>query len=507
MKYSTTRTAAVLSSVITSILLSACGEKVLDYRNADLVNGAFYAKGSNDPFSGKVTNVPSPLVFNDPVFKDFASKASNMYIEAARMASSTGGASYDRITNVAASALLNTGLFPSYTEENAAVFCDIRVNNGKLTGNISCSHTGNDGVVLEANIGDGTYDGSVAAYLYDSGKQYPFVTASFKNGKLDGEEKVYSPATHQLVASVSFDNGIPNGTLEYHDENNGGKLLEQTFRDGKLDGMLKRWSPGGSQLIYQASLAQGQHEGDEETFDPSTGKKTGQAHWTAGKVEGEARQWDAQGNLIAIRTWRNGLLVTSSSQTDILPSYATPLDYQARSQDPNHPATLAPLPGPTAASPSSSVNASQDLAAQIHEIEQSASASSAPQTAQPTAANVPDGNASRPDRTGNDSLTTASLPADGPATNRCGWIDNDMPSSLGLQDRDGVWNIVGGQATDDPAGFESNMPPTEKGRSCGCLKVETNRHAMQIIRILSGSLKPVSACQNDRNLNSAALSR
>lgn len=100
-------------------------------------------------------------------------------------------------------------------------------------------------------------------------------------------------------------------------------------------------------------------------------------------------------------------------------------------------------------------------------------------------------------------LDTADTPVtDGPAARRCGWIENDMPSSLTLRDRDGTWQIVGASksgAIAAPDGFDQ-MPPTGKGASCGCLTVEINRQAMRVVRILGGSLKAVSACQADRTL-------
>jgi hypothetical protein len=101
-----------------------------------------------------------------------------------------------------------------------------------------------------------------------------------------------------------------------------------------------------------------------------------------------------------------------------------------------------------------------------------------------------------------ETITTLIRPvADGPAALRCGWIENTMPSSLTLHDRDGTWLIFGASDSGmaDPDGFEQ-MPSTDRGTSCGCLKVETNRQSMQIVKILDGSLKPVSACSNDKAL-------
>jgi hypothetical protein len=83
------------------------------------------------------------------------------------------------------------------------------------------------------------------------------------------------------------------------------------------------------------------------------------------------------------------------------------------------------------------------------------------------------------------------------AQTRCGWIENDMPSGLTLSDREGTWIIKTIDKSAD--GFE-HMPDTDKGDSCGCLSVETDKATMRITRILGGKLKPVPACQADKSL-------
>jgi len=81
---------------------------------------------------------------------------------------------------------------------------------------------------------------------------------------------------------------------------------------------------------------------------------------------------------------------------------------------------------------------------------------------------------------------------------RCGWIENDMPSSLTLSDREGTWTIVSIDKQAD--GFDDHMPDTNKGDSCGCLSVETDKASMLITKVLAGKLKPVAACRRDKSL-------
>jgi hypothetical protein len=94
---------------------------------------------------------------------------------------------------------------------------------------------------------------------------------------------------------------------------------------------------------------------------------------------------------------------------------------------------------------------------------------------------------------------TAELGAVGSPELRCGWIENNLPSSLTLRDRTGTWSIVNSNASAAPDGFD-RMPPTSSGSSCGCLTVQTNSQTMQVSRIFNGKLKPLSACMQDKSL-------
>ncbi|CAB3798067.1 DUF4087 domain-containing protein [Pararobbsia alpina] len=92
-------------------------------------------------------------------------------------------------------------------------------------------------------------------------------------------------------------------------------------------------------------------------------------------------------------------------------------------------------------------------------------------------------------------LVTQSVTA---AEKRCGWIENTMPSSLTLTDRDGSWDLV----TIDwqTEGFDKNMPSTNRGDTCACLTVVTDKKSMRIVKVLGGKLLPTSTCQRDKSL-------
>lgn len=69
-----------------------------------------------------------------------------------------------------------------------------------------------------------------------------------------------------------------------------------------------------------------------------------------------------------------------------------------------------------------------------------------------------------------------------------------MPSGLALKDRDGTWDLTNAEGL-------NSVPATDRGDSCGCLTVVSDKASMRILKILGGKLSPLSACQRDATLN------
>jgi hypothetical protein len=77
--------ALVAISFAVAAALSGCKSEVLDYRNAQLVNGKVYAGDANTPFSGKVTNVPvSDILNNQPGYQGMMQSSAYVVPEAYR---------------------------------------------------------------------------------------------------------------------------------------------------------------------------------------------------------------------------------------------------------------------------------------------------------------------------------------------------------------------------------------------------------------------------------------
>jgi antitoxin component YwqK of YwqJK toxin-antitoxin module len=450
--------------------LTACGNRTLDYRNTQIVNGKVYESDANTAFSGRLTNVPARILLQSQ--QGFVSLTN--LLEKVRPTTTVG----------------DTGI---------SSICDADIHDGLLDGKAVCKVPQSDIVRLEAEFSDGTLNGPFA--IRNQTGDATFVSVTFREGVVDGKLQIDSETTHKLIYVVSFADGVPGGSEETFDENTGNRTSQVTIENGRYEGKVTRWAPDGRQVIYTGSYSNGGLEGLEEAFDPATGAKIEEAHWSGGKLNGESQRWDAQGTLVALKTYQNGFLATTSDEKETRYAYG---------QDSDHPAVYVPLQGTSATPAVSTANQGvqspddKNLANQIHAVEENAPAANpAPQVVQPapvvpTAAPV--AATPTPPPSADNVPSINSLSVDGPAVKRCGWIENDMPSGLALKDREGTWNIVGGTASGTPSGFDQ-MPPTNKGDSCGCLTVQTHHASMQIVHLLGGSLKPISACQKDNSLN------
>lgn len=81
---------------------------------------------------------------------------------------------------------------------------------------------------------------------------------------------------------------------------------------------------------------------------------------------------------------------------------------------------------------------------------------------------------------------------------RCGWIENDAPWEITLQDRDGTWIIM--KDNYDAEGWIENMPDLNNGSNCGCLKVVTYLKERLVLEVHGGKLQSNKVCQQDPNL-------
>ncbi|CAN7504676.1 hypothetical protein LJR296_003350 [Cupriavidus necator] len=293
----------LLTAAIVSLCLSACGGKVLDARNAEVVNGKLYQRGENVPFTGAVTNVPNGVVFSaDPGLE----QASNAVGKALLYAEPNGSNNDSAMVNLQ-QYMMAIGLHPMATDpERARVLCDVQVRDGLLDGAVKCKKARTDDVVLETTTSAGRIDGKLTAYRFSNGTQHPALIAKFKNGQLDGKQEVYSSRNDKLIHRIAWSNGIADGTEEAFDENTGHRVMQVTNIAGKNDGEYVEYAPDGERVIHRLKLEKGVPVGVEETFDPLTGKLTGHAEYANGRLQGTVKRWNPSGKLIYEREYQDG---------------------------------------------------------------------------------------------------------------------------------------------------------------------------------------------------------
>ncbi len=89
---------------------------------------------------------------------------------------------------------------------------------------------------------------------------------------------------------------------------------------------------------------------------------------------------------------------------------------------------------------------------------------------------------------------------------RCGWFSNPTPANASLYDSQREW-IIGVQGGYQAEGDWPDIPPKQwvktnvhYGYGCACLRVTVNRETSEVIKIVSSSARPLSACRRDKAL-------
>ncbi|AOJ02237.1 hypothetical protein WS70_10710 [Burkholderia mayonis] len=290
MKVPNCRYPLILSSLVAALALAGCKGDVLDYRNAQIVNGKVYAGDANKPFSGTLTNVPSGIVLESQ---------SGFRKVVASIERVLPALTYDYVRSV------GIDYFPTDLRIPVPVYCDTHVDNGILDGNAVCKAPNTDNVRLEMAFKGGRPDGQLTIYTPD-GVSQKLATIAFRDGEPDGRQEIYSPTTHRLVHASNWTKGAPEGQEEGFDENTGNRILIATYVNGQVNGPFTRYAADGKQITYRAIFVNGKPEGTEETYDPMTGKLTGRAEYTNGLLNGTVKRWNADGKLVYEKDYQNG---------------------------------------------------------------------------------------------------------------------------------------------------------------------------------------------------------
>ncbi|WP_186208811.1 DUF4087 domain-containing protein [Burkholderia gladioli] len=441
--------------------LTACSHHILDYRNAQIVDGKIYAVDANEPFTGKATHVPYGVVFN-----------------------SQGG--MDRMLS-----MLETGRGLGL----ALTLCEVTLKDGSLSGDASCTTAESDTVRLSTSFDDGALSGEMKIYSTDG--KIVIVSAGFKHGqpngqeeqilpatgktirfvhwdagKLDGESKVWDPQTGELTTDANYSEGILNGN--YYNRTGRPEqepfITKGTYENGKLTGTKTTPYPDDvyaydirTEVKYADDVVQNQDDIDRmNQFGHQVSDCVHQSAYPIAQAKGRTYLLqDEQQQLVAQCKTRASGVSNASDNDESIAAAASGEDKAASAYlDSRHDGQA-----------NSSVN--------------TMAASSPASTPTPLSSPTP--------------TTNGYQPTQSKAEKRCGWIENDLPGGdLTLRDRDGVWGIstAAGVAT----GLEQ-MPATSKGDTCGCLSVATDRASKKITQVFGGKVIANSICHADKSLN------
>ncbi|WP_226257450.1 toxin-antitoxin system YwqK family antitoxin [Burkholderia cepacia] len=224
-----------MSTLIAALLLAGCKGDALDYRNAQIVNGKVYAGDANTTFSGKVTNAPYGVVFNQQPGMDRMISV----LEAGR----------------------GFGLYQT--------ICDATVKDGELNGDVACKTPASDTVLLNASFDDAALSGEMKIYGTDG--KIVIVSASFKHGQPDGKEEQVLPATQKTIRVVHWDEGKLDGESKAWDSKTGELAAEAHYSKGVLNGDFysRTISTGQQPFIVKGVFHDGKFTGTKPTTYPN----------------------------------------------------------------------------------------------------------------------------------------------------------------------------------------------------------------------------------------------
>ncbi|CAJ3526657.1 toxin-antitoxin system YwqK family antitoxin [Burkholderia pseudomallei] len=270
MKVPNCRYPLILSSLVAALALAGCKGDVLDYRNAQFVNGKVYAGNANEPFSGNLTNVPDRALLIEQSGFEQTGKLTSIALADSLPAAERNAQSF--LGTSGAAALLSDAL------------CDVQVSDGVPDGKAICKAPQSNLVRIDMSFKHGALDGSFTLSGGQDNGQLMEVT--FRNGQPDGTQKVYSWTNHKLVHTFPWNSGVPSGTEEAFDANTGAVVKRATFIDGKYEGEVIHYAPDGKRITLSATYARG-------------------------KLNGPYKEWDSSGAVLADKTYSNGMEVGS----------------------------------------------------------------------------------------------------------------------------------------------------------------------------------------------------
>lgn len=243
------------------LVLAGCGKNVLDFRNAEVSNGKIYADRANEPFSGKVTNIPEERIVPRKINSELLGPLQTV--------------------------LKNAGGYVAYFIPNST--CDADVRQGAPIGNLVCKNPSSQ-VRYEMSFSDGTLDGEIKVYATGP-TNHLVASGTYKAGRLDGKHEIFSPVDGKKLWEASWKAGALDGPETMWHLSTGNLAYSATYKDGKPEGPVVKYAEDGKRVLYRANFVGGLFEGVQEEFFES-GKPAKYVEWKAGRKHGISREWN-----------------------------------------------------------------------------------------------------------------------------------------------------------------------------------------------------------------------
>lgn len=253
--------------VSSMFFLAGCSKPVLDIRNAEFSNGKIYRAKSDEPFDGRVTNIPSKQII-------------------------AGHQGLLGFAGTIGSVFGTPGHLRQYILWDAA--CDAEVEDGIIEGEVVC-RTESSNPAFKFTIKNRSIEGEFSFHS-KSPESRIVASANFENGVIDGESKIYWPETFKIVSEAVWAKGVLQSENVY-DQKTGNKTASYLLKDGKIDGPVVRYAADGKTVLYKANYVSGAPDGVEEAYHASSGKIGQRTEWKSGMKNGRSQSWDESGAL------------------------------------------------------------------------------------------------------------------------------------------------------------------------------------------------------------------
>lgn len=262
-----------------SLWVAGCSASQLDYRNAQINNGLIYSGSDNQPFSGRVTNVPESFIRPSSGYNTLVSNMNEML----KIAKADKNAFWGRTFS-----------------------CDVEFDAGYISGDVSCHLPNTRALRYTAQYDAGKMDGDMQIFSLDGSKT--IAKASFKGDLLDGSATIFSPNSGQPLQLKNYKNGKPDGKQENYDETTGNVVYRQQSKDGLTVGKVETFNAQGS-MTRQIPYDEGVPHGIAYEWDANNSRMIGLTTFDHGVKTGESKTWSPDGSLIADYVYKRNAII------------------------------------------------------------------------------------------------------------------------------------------------------------------------------------------------------